>query len=78
VSVPRRVGGVVKLRLDVVHTHGHETFESWERDDLRRAGLLLVAIANGGPDTGVRVPGEAGSTLLRVGDIDRADLTWEA
>lgn len=68
----------MRLRLEVVHTDGHEVLESWEPNDLRTAGLLLVAIANGGPDTGVRVPGEGGSTLLRVGDIDRADLTWEA
>jgi hypothetical protein len=71
----------MKLRLTVDHSAGTVEWESrttGSGSQAEAAAEAFQAFASAGPDTEIKVPGRDGPVLLRAGDIDRFDLTWEA
>lgn len=69
----------MKLQLYVDYGGGSIDLESTDHGDLLDASTVLHQVAVGSGEDEVSVPvGGQKYTLIRVGQIDRVDLTWEA
>lgn len=69
----------MKLRLCVDYDQGSTVYEGVDPADFTNTATLVCLVAAEADDYEVSVPdGGRGCVRMRVGQIDRIDLTWEA
>ncbi len=71
-------GAPVKLQLCVDHADGSAVLNSAEQQDWEAATAFQHEFARAALDATVVAPSDEGPVRLRVSDIDRVDLIWEA